>query len=309
MGVLYRVVGISKQAVSKAFLRQKDFKKRLSELVVEVDILREEHPGCGVEKMYDTLKPPWLGRDKFIEIFMGLGYKVRKVKNYMRTTIPGPYHYPNLIEGLLVYKKNQLWQTDITYYPIGSRFYYICFIVDVYTREIIGYNVSDTLRTESNMKALQMAFKNNKGTNLEGLIHHSDRGCQYTSNEYTEALRRKGICISMSKIAQENAYAERINGIIKNEYLKYRDIKTIEQLKTEVRRSVKNYNEKRIHRSLPKGETPISFSKSLLTLSDQKKPMVIVYTEGNFKIREVSNLSDFRPEKGPLVHVCPIVIS
>lgn len=77
--------------------------------------------------MYKTLKPDFIGRDGFIEVFMDLGYRVKKVKNYVRTTIPTHLKYPNLIEGMCIYKKNQVWQTDITYFYLHGKFYYIIF--------------------------------------------------------------------------------------------------------------------------------------------------------------------------------------
>jgi putative transposase len=302
---LYKEVGISKQAVHKYQAFQMQYSKKLSELVLEVDLLRSEHPGCGVEKMYSTLRPEWIGRDNFIEVFMELGYKVRKMKNFIRTTIPAHFKYPNLIEGSLVWKENQLWQTDITYFQVGSRFYYIVFIIDVYTRRIVGYQVSDNLRAEANIKALEMAIKLRKYA-LKGLIHHSDRGSQYIDNDYTSILTKNGVHISMGEKAQDNAYAERINGTIKNEYLKYYNITSFEQLKRETARAVKHYNTKRRHNKLPDGMSPIQFEERLLNLNDQKRPTVIIYAEGNCKIREAFNLLNFRPEEEPLVHICPI---
>lgn len=305
--MLYQVSGISKQAVHHHIIWQEEYSIKLSGLILEVDILREEHPGCGIEKMYHTLRPDWLGRDKFIEILMELGYRVKKMKNFTRTTIPAHFKYPNLIEGMLVYKENQLWQTDITYFQVGSKFCYLVFIIDVYTRKIVGYQASNHLRAEANIKALQMAIRGRK-CSLASLIHHSDRGSQYIDKEYTSILIRKGIYISMGAKAQDNAYAERINGTIKNEYLKYREINSLKDLKKETVKAVKHYNTKRRHDKLPKGLSPIQFEKILLNLSDQKRPKVIIYAEGNYKIKEASSRLDFRPEKEPLAPICPIVI-
>jgi putative transposase len=275
--------------------------------VLDVDSLREEHPGCGVEKMYQTINPEWLGRDKFIETFMNLGYRVNKPKNYTKTTLPAHFKYPNLIEGSIIWKENQVWQSDITYFRIGSTFYYLVFIIDVYTRRIVGYQVSTNLRAEANIKALKMAIQT-RNCSLKGMIHHSDRGSQYIDTEYVALLKQHKIEISMGARAQDNAYAERINGTIKNEYLKLKNIKTFQQLKTETRKSVSHYNLKRKHRSLLNKMSPINFEKSLLSLNDQKRPTVIIYADGNSKIKEASSPLDFRPEEEPQVHICPIVI-
>ena len=302
------MLGLSKQAVHNYAKRQEQFNNQLSDLIVQVDELRKEHPGCGVEKMYKTLSPEFMGRDKFIEIFMSLGYRVKKVKNYIRTTIPSHLRYPNLIEGMLVTRPNQVWQSDITYIYINGKFYYIVFIIDVYTREIISYNVSDNMRKESNIKALNKAIKSRDLSN-QGLIHHSDRGSQYTSSEYLNILKKHNIQISMGMKAQDNAFAERVNGIIKNEYLKLWIINDFNELKTKLKKAVNHYNNKRIHNSLPDKLTPKKFKNILLTLSDQKKPKVIIYTEDNNKPKEVSNFFEFRPKENIQAHNCPKVIN
>ena len=99
---MYNVIGISKQAVNSYDRRNKSFINKLSLLITEAEHLREEHPGCGVEKMYYVLQPSFLGRDKFIEIFMDIGFRVKRFKNYRRTTYSLAYRYPNLIKGLIV---------------------------------------------------------------------------------------------------------------------------------------------------------------------------------------------------------------
>ena len=172
---LYQTVGISKQAVHQYQRKQEIFDQKVSDLLVEVDELRAEHPGCGVEKMYYTLKPDFIGRDRFVETFMNLGYRVKTIRNYHRTTIPVASQYQNLIEGLLVKSRNTVWQSDITYFDVKGKFYYLVFIVDVYTRRIVGYSVSDSLRAEANIGALKRALSQYGAPK----IHHSDRGSQY----------------------------------------------------------------------------------------------------------------------------------
>ena len=307
MNSICNIAGVSKQSVHQHNKRQVVFESKLHDLMLEVDLLRREHPGCGVEKMYYTLQPDWLGRDKFIEIFMDLGYRVKNHKNYIRTTIAAHFKYPNLIQGMQVVSKNQLWQTDITYIKVGSRYYYLIFIIDVYTRRILGYSVSNHMRAEANIKALRMAIKNCGGT-IQGLIHHSDRGSQYIDKGYTAILTNNGAYISMGEKAQDNAYAERVNGIIKNEYLAYKDMKTFNQLKVEVKKAVYHYNTKRIHMALPGRTTPMEFEKNLLRLHSQKRPTVIIYADGNCKIKVASSHLDFMPGKEPQAHNCPIVI-
>ena len=276
---LYDVSGISKQAVSQYDKEQSIFINKLEKLINDVDILRSQHPGCGVEKMYYTLKPDFIGRDRFINIFMELGYRLKKKKNYRKTTIPAHYKYPNLIEGSLVTSINQVWQSDITYIYVGNKFFYLVFILDIYSRRIIGYQASGSLRVQANIKALKQAFKVRKSDSLENLIHHSDRGSQYISNKYLDLLSDKNIKKSMGLIATDNAFAERINGTIKNEYLLLWGVDSFQDLKRKLKRAVHNYNNKRIHNNLNR-MTPVQFEENLLNLGDQKRPPVIIYTDG-----------------------------
>ncbi len=123
-------------------------------LIQEADQLRCEHPGCGVEKMYYTLRPDFMGPDKFIELFMELGYRVRRRRNYQRTTYPALVYYPNLIKGYQVGSPSVIWQSDIIYIRLMERFYYAVFIIDVYTKRIEGHRESKSLRAEANVRAL-----------------------------------------------------------------------------------------------------------------------------------------------------------
>jgi transposase InsO family protein len=163
------------------------------------------------------------------------------------------------------------------------------------------------MRAEANLKALSMALK--ETDQVTELIHHSDRGSQFVDTRYCDLLRKHGIHISMGLIAQDNAYAERINGTIKNEYLYNKSITSFAKLKREVKTAVEHYNEKRIHKYLPGKQTPRQFEIQLLHLSTQNRPKVIVYTEGNSKIRAASSRPDFNPETEPQDHVCPMVIN
>jgi len=233
------------------------------ELLCQVHLIREEHPGCGLEKMYYQLRPDWVGRDRFLELFTGLGYCLNEHRKFCKTTVTAPFKYPNLIEGLLVFGINMVWQTDITYYPIGPNMHYIVFIEDIYSRRILGYQASDHMRAQANIKALNSAFETRRCCNLKSTIHHSDRGSQYSDHFYLKMLEEKHILVSMGLRGQDNAYVERVNGIIKNEYLKYWSINSLEQLKEYLDKAVNHYNNKRSHRSLPGRLSPISFEQKL----------------------------------------------
>jgi len=255
---LYGVVGVSKQAVAQYDARQRAFDAKMARLVVEADELRGEHPGCGVEKMYDTLKPDFVGRDRFVEAFMALGYRLKRRKNYRRTTYASKVYYPNLIKGMEVNGPSVIWQSDITYLRVGDRFYYAVFIIDVYTKRIVGYSVSDHMRATANLRALKMALKGHGAPR----VHHSDRGSQYIYKEYTDLLESSGCAISMAKTAQDNAYAERINRTIKNDYIELWKPKDFGQLKRMMKKAVNHYNTKRPHNGIGK-MSPMDFERSL----------------------------------------------
>ena len=269
---LYKEAGLSKQAVVQYQARQKVFDNQVEQLVLEADELREEHPGCGVEKMYYTLKPNFVGRDRFVELMMELGYRLKRKKNYKRTTIASKIYYPNLIKGMDVDRPSMIWQSDITYIPIDNKHYYAVFIIDVYTKKIVGYKVSDNMRAQANMDALHMALKEN----APPLYHHSDRGSQYTYKGYINLLKQNGSKISMALSAQDNAYAERINRTIKEEYLNHWKPKTFGQLKTMTAKAVKNYNSKRLHNNNEK-MSPKEFINQFSLLRPQQRKLITIF--------------------------------
>jgi putative transposase len=305
LNALYRAVGVSKQAVHQAKSRQVAFDLELAELVALADLLKAEHPGCGVEKMYYTLKPETMGRDTFCELFMGLGYGVQRVKNYQRTTYRGAKIYPNLIEGMAVSRSFQVIQSDITYFYLNQRHYYLVFIIDVYTKLIVGYAVNEHLRAQANLSALKQALKLMNYPTW-GLIHHSDRGAQYSSTAYTQCLSKHHIHISMGTLAYQNAYAERINGIIKNEYLKRWVIKDYKDLKSKLSKAVKHYNMKRKHRAFKMKYTPMQFYQSLVDLPAREWPIVMIYTQQNRQSSGVLNPFKGSTQKHTVSHFCPI---
>ncbi|MEZ4780031.1 MAG: IS3 family transposase [Flavobacteriaceae bacterium] len=272
---LYKVVGISKQAVYQYAKRQEVFDTKTMQLVREAELLRAEHPGCGVEKMYYSLAPDFMGRDRFIELFMDLGFRLKRKKNYHRTTMGSKVYYPNFIQGMLLHSPSQVWQSDITYIKVGERFYYAVFIIDVYTKKIVGYHVSDSLRAEANVTALKMALKTHK----EPQIHHSDKGSQYIYRKYITMLKDNNAIISMGETALDNAYAERINLTIKSEYLDYWQPQNLKELKAMVAKAVKHYNNTRLHNAIER-KAPIVFEKEVLLLPKQSRPKAIIYTDG-----------------------------
>lgn len=288
----------------KQEIRMKQNALKIYELRCQIDLIRQDHPGCGLEKLYYQLQPDWIGRDRFMNIFSRLGYYLNEHKKFIKTTLPVPIEYKNLIEGLLVFGIDTVWQSDITYYRIGEKMYYIVFIEDVYSRRILGYQASNHMRAEANIQALQMSFKT-RDCDLTGTIHHSDRGSQYIDKEYLKTLNDKGILISMGLKGQDNAYVERINGIIKNEYLKHWTITSLKELIMALKKAVNHYNSKRIHRSLPNRISPIEFEKMF-----KEEPKKSILNEWIYSDKLDLNQKEYNFEISDLTRktlVCPIV--
>ena len=241
-------------------------------LIILIEEIREYHPTMGVRDLYYKIRPTCMGRDAFERFCMYENLMARRARNRCRTTdSSGVHRYDNLLVNLIIDHKNQVWQSDITYFEVSGAFYYITFIIDAYTRYIVGYSVSKTLKTEdTTIPALKMAISNRRGENLEGLIFHSDGGGQYYSRMFIELTSRHGILNSMCVEPWENGKAERINGVIKNNYLIYRSIKTYDDLVKEVDRAVRLYNTDKPHIKL-KRLTPFEFEKSLSLQSEKNK--------------------------------------
>lgn len=278
---VYTIAGLSKQA----FFQHKERKERdeiyFELLFIKVDEIRTVHPRIGARKIYEMLMPEYIGRDNFESLLLENGYRVHYPPNYMRTTYSVKcFQYKNLIKGIELTGVNHVWQSDITYIWVGNRFYYLVFIIDIYSRRIIGHNASISLEAASNIKALKMAFRKRGKKTYNGLIHHSDRGSQYASNTYTSLLKLKGCEISMCDSAYENAYAERVNGIIKNEYLRCKNITNFSDLEKELDQAVNAYNLGRPHLSLTKKLSPVNFENYVLSLNAEERPKVKLYTDG-----------------------------
>lgn len=270
MNAVYRQLGITKQAVSQRKRRQDILDMKWYDLMDKIDALRKVHPGCGVEKMYYKLAPDFIGRDRFIEACMAFGYGLKRRRNHRKTTYPGKKHFPNLIEGLEVTGPNQVWQSDITYLEVGQENYYGVFIIDVYTKKIVGHSISNHMLATANVSALKKAIKQNQPPTY----HHSDRGSQYGSKIYTDLLKNNGVQISMGKLPQENAFAERINRTIKEEYLDYWKPSNLKNLRTMTNRAVKNYNMERPHNNLNR-KAPIDFEQQWI--ESKNKPVLTIF--------------------------------
>ena len=181
----------------------------------------------GGKKLYSRIKPELecigikCGRDKFFDILRTNSMLVRYRKRFVKTTQSKHmfFKYPNLIKELDINRAEQVWASDITYIKTKEGFMYLFLITDVYSKQIMGWELSDNMKAINAINALKMAIKNRKYPDRK-LIHHSDRGLQYCTPSYVEVLEKNGISISMTQKYDpyENAVAERVNGILKTEY-------------------------------------------------------------------------------------------
>jgi len=262
MNMLYKVLGITKQAFHQNMDRQIVVLSEQKQLLILIYQIREDHPTMGARDMYFKLCPESMGRDAFELFCKAEGLMSSTVRDFRRTTdSTGVIRFENKIEGLELYRVDQVWQTDITYYEVDGRFYYITFVIDGFSRRIVGYSVSQRLLTlHTTIPALKMAITLRKRARREEnpLIIHSDGGGQYYSKDFLELTSSYNITNSMCEYAWENGKAERVNGVIKNNYLRHRTINTFDTLGKEVDRSVYLYNNDKPHIKLHR-KTPVGF--------------------------------------------------
>jgi transposase InsO family protein len=274
---LHEVAGVSKQAFHKARIccSRKDVKAQ--EFLEQADKIRKEHPGAGCRKMAAGLICKGWGRDKIERLLLDNGYRVYYPRRFARTTDHRKaFYYSNCIEGLELNNINQVIQTDITYYRIKEKFFYIVFIIDVYSRRIVGHSISKSMQAEANIKALNQMLALRKNTELKGLIHHSDRGSQYVDKEYRKILLDHEIIPSMCKNAWENAYSERINRTIKEEYLDGWEINDYATLSRRLNQAVHHYNRKRGHESIDL-LSPTDFEKNVENMQPDQRSKITIY--------------------------------
>ncbi len=228
--------------------------------------IRQKDHGIGGGKLWQMYRKEFgeehsVGYNRFYDIIEKYNLKVRKRKRRAKTTdsdhdLP---LYPNLVKELIPLRPNQLWVSDITYMVIYLNtqtdeydFCYLSLVTDYYTKEIIGWCVGETLEAKFAIKALEMALSRLGDKRDIDLIHHSDRGVQYASYAYTDILRKHNIKISMTECGdpKDNAVAERVNGIVKNELLQGMSFFSIQEVRKALKVAIDFYNNERPHMSL-----------------------------------------------------------
>ncbi|WP_425511039.1 IS3 family transposase [Yersinia canariae] len=253
-------MGISRQAWYQSLQREREREKQAQRVVEQVTAIRLHQPRLGTRKLHYLLwqRPEpalHVGRDRLFEILRCSRLLVQPRRAYHKTTNSHHrfYRHPNLLKSgekqIIARRPEQVWVADITYLPLQTGTAYVSLVTDAWSRKIVGYHVHDSLHTCHVAKALKMALTGKRSTHP--LVHHSDRGIQYCSKEYQALHQRHGIICSMTDgyDCYQNALAERVNGILKMEYLVVKP-EDIVQARKMVRESVEIYNTRRPHLSL-----------------------------------------------------------
>lgn len=249
--------GISKQAYYQS-QKSKAKRQRRDGLIVEMVLeKRAELSREGYQKLYKRIKPEFerldisIGRDNFLKVLRNndLLVKPKKRRYAITTNSNHPFRiYNNELLGRVVNRINEAWVSDITYIRVKNNFMYLALITDLYSRKIVGYDFSNSLELEGCVRALKMALAQRRTKSSE-LIHHSDRGSQYCSYNYTGILKKEGIQISMAEAGNcyQNATAERINGILKGEFNLDQSFPSNKMARKAVKQAIDKYNNLRLH--------------------------------------------------------------
>lgn len=257
-GVVCELFGFSRQAWYDS--KKRHSVKQMQEVFIlkQVKILRRDHPRMGAQKLLLLLTPTLqkhnikYGRDKFFNLLGEHGLLVRRRKRGPKTTNSNHFYrkYPNLIRDIEPVNPGQLWVSDITYLRTEKGFVYLSLVTDAYSKKIVGWSLWPDLTSEGALNALRMAVS---GEGVKpNLIHHSDRGIQYCCNDYVNYLKGAKIHISMTENGDpyENAVAERINGILKDEYELTKSFSDYHAALEATKLAVYKYNHKRPHSSV-----------------------------------------------------------
>jgi putative transposase len=282
MEMLYKVAGIKRQVY---FSQQKIKEQQMGinlKILETVNEIRKNHNQMGARNLHHVLKIKTMGINKFEQLISESGLGIHHKRNWIKTTDSNhPYRkYTNLTNGIIIDNIDCLWATDITYWLNGDRVYYLIFIVDVYSRRILGYSACDNMEAINNLKVLEMAFELREKNYFLQLIHHSDKGSQYCATLYIDALKKANIAISMARNSLENPYAERLNGIIKNGYLEYFDTSNYSKLQKSLTKAVWLYNHEKPHSELNK-MTPVEYEAMVKRQNSEERFNMELYDFNN----------------------------
>jgi len=256
-GAICGKFGITYQAHNQMRQRQKRRAEEEAQVLEEVKRIRQALPQVGGRKLHYLLQDFYqthgiaMGRDRLFDLLRTHDLLIQLKRKPTRTTFPGGVRSENLLVSAEISGPNQAWVADITYIPTDAGYRYLALVTDLYSRRIMGWDLSDSLSLEGALRAMQRALAQVEGS-VEGLIHHSDHGVQYTSRAYLALLREAGVRPSMGAVgnAYDNAVAERVNGILKLEFMLDQRFPDDATAYRAVANAIHLYNTKRPHLSL-----------------------------------------------------------
>jgi hypothetical protein len=289
---LYSVSGIKRQVYFRQQKQQRQQAFIETRTIEMVKAIRERHPMMGSRPLFYALQITDMGINRFERLISDSGLGIEHKKLWIKTTNSNHnyYKYGNLTNGLVLNNIDQLWVSDITYWIEQGKHYYLLFILDVYCRQILGYAASENMYAVNNLKALEMSFRERGKKCFDQMIHHSDKGSQYCSLDYVKALQKAKISISMAGNSLENPYAERLNGIIKNDYLQYYDTSSFVKLCKSLDKVVWLYNNERPHSELD-NMTPVAFGNLVWQQNENERNKMVLYDFRNKPIASNSSAS------------------
>ena len=276
--------GYTRQAWYDSKKRQSEHQMKEVFILTEVLELRKEHKRMGGEKLLLLMQPLFnehdikCGRDKFYDLLRAHGLMIRRRKPGPKTTNSNHFYrkYPNIVRDIKISLAGKLWVSDITYIRTEQGFVYLSLITDYYSKKIVGWCLWPNLSSKGALNALEMAVECENTSN--GLIHHSDRGIQYCCNDYVNYLTNSNIDISMTENGDpyENAVAERVNGILKDEYELNETFLDFNDAHEAVKRAIYKYNNIRPHRSCDM-MTPVEahLNKGIMKTHWKKKSIAV----------------------------------
>lgn len=272
MVALCAIAGISASAYYKKRRHASDRSGDHAAILRAVAAIRCALPRYGGRKLLHDLPAdtPKIGRDRFFRLLDQHDLLVRPRRQYVRTTNSSHHFFihDNLVKTISITKPERAFAADITYIATNEGYGYLALITDMCSRKIVGFDFSDSLSLDGSMRALKMALRDVRHPEI--LIHHSDRGVQYCSHPYTNLLRAHGINISMAEAGNpyENALAERVNGILKNEFFLDARFPTMHQASRAVHEAINLYNNRRSHLSIGY-RTPQEYHRAELIINQK----------------------------------------
>ena len=307
MEQVYEVAGISRQG---HYSHQKRLASKLAKteaLLSGVRAARLSHPRMGSRPLYKLLNVEGIGINQFEKLLAREGLGIKRKRNRHKTTDGSKYKggLSNLLNGRKINTINQVWVSDITYFQVKEKTFYIIILMDIYSRKILGCEVYENMLAKNTISVLKQALKYRSRSFYDNtLIHHSDKGSQYMSTDYKKLLSDFEIRISVAKNSLQNGYAERINSTIKNDYLNFHKTEDLKKLRRNLKYCVWLYNNERPHSSLDY-LSPVAFERLLseqpnaagkqMILYDFTQDYTVEFFEG---IGQSRNHSFYHTEKG-----------